>query len=189
MRLHTNVVLAAPCHLQLLGWDTWTCSALLVGVTPFLARVIPFPLGHLLLNVCHSLFDVCHHIPSKCHLFLARVTLFPVCVPTPSWCVSPRSQCVTPFWHTHIFPSICHPFPACYPIFSMSPPFPGWITLLPVCVPTGGASRAVVGHTAAHGVPSPWQSHMEKTHCHPFTSMAQTVLAYQQQKSRWSSIY
>lgn len=162
MLLHTNAVLAAPCHLRLLGWDTWTCSALLVGVTPFLARVIPFPLGHLLLNVCHSLFDVCHPIPSKRHLLLAHVPLFPVCVPTPSWCVSPRSQCVTPSWHASHLSQHMSPISSMSAYFQHVTPFPGWITLLPVCVPTAGASRAAVGHTAAHGVPSPWQNHTGK---------------------------
>lgn len=77
MLLHASAVLAAPCHLQLQGWDVWSCPALLVGVTPFLACVTPFPLGHPLLNACHSLLDVSHPLPSKCHLFLACVTLFP----------------------------------------------------------------------------------------------------------------
>lgn len=173
MTLHASAVPAAPCHQQRLGWDLWSCPAVLMGVTPFLACITPFPLGNPLLNICHLFLDVCHPFPSKCHLFLACVMLFPACVPPSYWCVPPPSQCksppswcVSPYsWHA---PSLSYHMS---PIYSMSSPFqdelPCSQQVSPLCVLAG----LFWGTLLLMEFPLPWQSRAGKnptpTHAWP----------------------
>jgi len=64
--LHTGAVQTALGHLAAAG-----LGCVVLPCSP--DAVTPFPLGHLLL-------DVCHPLPSKCHPFLAHVMLFQACV-------------------------------------------------------------------------------------------------------------
>lgn len=187
MLLPTNAILGALCPLQLLGWGAGPCSALLMGIMSFLARVTPFSMSatpflmpitsfpasvSCFWRVLHTPQHLCHHHPGLCHLLPSE------CHPHPGMCHPICSMSRLHGMHC-TFPSICHSFPACHPLSRMDHPVP---SACPRCGCCPGSNCS-------------WSSLFlakpcrEKPHFHPFLFMAQTALAHQQQKKGQRNIY